>query len=175
VQLLPAKNELFKFTQSICLSEYYYSLTLYMHLCVCVGDLVARFLLTCLLGHELPVVPLGPLGECLPRVVLHPSILPPYRFPSREEQSALYDFCNFSRKPLTVFTFFTWLGISFQFSVTLLEKKFFLISSLASFGLTFNGFLVYTVHKYKNDLSYTLYRFSFVYRRWILRGSVGTC
>jgi hypothetical protein len=56
------------------------------------------FLLTCLLGFELPVVPLGPLGECLPHphVVLHPSIFPPNLFPSREEQPARCAFCNFS-------------------------------------------------------------------------------
>jgi hypothetical protein len=48
-------------------------------------------------------------------------------------------------KKLAVFTFFTWLGILFQFSVTLLEKKFFLTSSLAAFGLTFNGSLVLLV------------------------------
>jgi hypothetical protein len=52
--------------------------------------------LACLFGDELPVVPLGPVGECLPRVVLHPSILPPNLFPSREEQPALCVFCNFS-------------------------------------------------------------------------------
>jgi hypothetical protein len=52
--------------------------------------------LTCLLGDELPVFPLGPLGESVPRVVLHPSILPPSLFPSREEQPALCVFCNLS-------------------------------------------------------------------------------
>jgi hypothetical protein len=45
---------------------------------------------------EIPLVPLGPFGECLPRVMLHPSILTPNLFPSREEQPALCDFCNFS-------------------------------------------------------------------------------
>ncbi len=53
-------------------------------------------LVVLVLGVELPVVPLGPLGECLPRVVLHPSILPPNLFPSRVEQPALCVFCNFS-------------------------------------------------------------------------------
>ena len=48
------------------------------------------------LGVELPVVPLGPLGECLPRVVLHPSILPPNLFSSREKLTALSDFCKLS-------------------------------------------------------------------------------
>ncbi len=79
-------------------------------------------LLTCLLiGDELPVVPLGPLGECLPRVVmLHPSILPLNLFPFREEQPVVF---VTSLEATRFFTFFTWLGILFQFSVTLLEKK----------------------------------------------------
>ncbi len=47
-------------------------------------------------GDELPVVPLGPLGECLPRAVLYSSILTPNLFPSREEQPAICVICNFS-------------------------------------------------------------------------------
>jgi hypothetical protein len=45
-------------------------------------------MITWLFGDELPVVPLEPLGECLPRVVLHPSVLTPNLFPSSEGQPA---------------------------------------------------------------------------------------
>jgi hypothetical protein len=54
------------------------------------------------------------------------------------EQPALCDFLT-SLEATHVFTFFTWLGIFSQFSVTRMEKKFLLTSSLAAFGLTFNG------------------------------------
>jgi hypothetical protein len=60
-----------------------------------------EFLLTCLLCDKLP----GPLRECLPRVVLHPSILPPNLFPSREEQPALCVFCNLSRSHSLFYNF----------------------------------------------------------------------
>jgi hypothetical protein len=45
------------------------------------GSALIRILLTWILGVELPVAPLGPLRKCLPRTVLHISILTPFSHP----------------------------------------------------------------------------------------------
>ena len=85
------------------------------------------------LGVELPVVPLGPLEECLPRVVLHPSILPSNLFPLRRSNQISVIFVTSLKATLTVFTFLTWLEFwsSFTFH-SAEEKKFFLTSSLTA-------------------------------------------
>jgi hypothetical protein len=48
----------------------------------CIYVVLARYLLTCILGVELPVAPLGPLRKCLLHSVLHIFILTPYSHPS---------------------------------------------------------------------------------------------
>jgi hypothetical protein len=96
--------------------------------------------LVLVLGDELPLVPLGPLRKCPHPVVLHTFVLSPTLFSIKVGVTSsalcfLYSLLN----PPTVFAFFMVLGTWFQLSMTLLEKKLRLTSSLVVFGRKFNG------------------------------------
>ncbi len=101
-----------------------------------------KVLLTCFLEEELPMAPVGPLRQCLCPLALQTSIL--YLHSSLHlgcsslglsMNSVSYSLLNIP----TFLVFFTSLGIWFQLSTTLFEKKFLLTSSLAGLDLRWSG------------------------------------